>query len=777
MEHRSILRGYESYLVEQWACSRKSPTLVVVTHTGNENHTVVVGVLALPKDEALWSPKLRLYFRAAEQYHARPKDTELGELMVTNLSSFPSAFTVIPLPDGDVRKHRLSFFVNEDLKRLGCSGRSGLTLTDPTEATQAKFYQLYKTSDKIPFTQSVTELVKLCQLALYMFDKLGHEYIDGLLCDVTEAAITSWWAEVGAEHYNFEPSDGILGPSTVAALLGMFMGARNRLNWHGAPVSKDVFDIESTKRGILYFQRAQKLEKTRRLDRQTVFRLHTATAKAASGEGWGVQKAVKSTVTEIGGKRGEIVMDMVSGKDKAGLVDIETLDIDQFSGLVYGDIPRWLWQGKSRRTPFDYIDLDRDTTPASAKPVDTRLSQSDDITTPRRNEEQSPLQQPNAAYYIDKDGTRRAVFRSVAGKMSDARSGLGRIKDVVGGTRRGHSRGQSWSAREPFAESTPVSDHQDVSVNGNTTAPASIGRAFTWKNKPEEYLDAMRSQTEQFPPMAEISEEQASMTFPINARKEGALGKPFQPQRVDDPSRTPSATRSEADGDIEKSVFTTPRSKMPASKTKLLFSRRRSCDMSDLEPFRPANENRWARRMSFSDAEDAILDWTEIVDIDDEDPDHTAAQVAMFARLTGQIEDVVYSVEPWVEEKIRSVAKLDQRYTAEVSELQALRHQLNEACEQVRMNSDDMLEDERMGVTESIKGIDMLVQRLDYEINALVAKVHDVEDGVRNFERQVNDVEKRSEELKIQLETESWPHWFVRTLTGVGTGPNITRSD
>lgn len=741
-------------------------------------------MLALPKDEALWSPKLRLYFRAAEQYHARPKDTELGELMVTNLSSFPSAFTVIPLPDGDVRKHRLSFFVNEDLKRLGCSGRSGLTLTDPTEATQAKFYQLYKTSDKIPFTQSVTELVKLCQVALYMFDKLGLEYIDGLLCDVTETAINSWWAEVGAEHYNFEPSDGILGPSTVAALLGMFMGARNRLNWHGAPVSKDVFDIENTKRGILYFQRAQKLEKTRRLDRQTVFRLHTATAKAASGEGWGVQKAVKSTVTEIGGKRGEIVMDMVSGKDKAGLVDIETLDIDQFSRLVYGDIPRWLWQGKTRRTPFDYIDLDRETTPATAKPADTKLSQGEDSTPTRRNEEQSPLQPANTAYYIDKDGTRRAVFRSVAGKMSDARSGLGRIKDVVGGTRRGHNRGPSWSARETYAESTPLSSQQDVYING--TAPAAIGRAFTWKNKPEEYLDAMRSQTDNFPPMMEISEEQAAKTFPANGRKEGALGKPFQPQRSDErspaaqaralDSRTPSASRSEAEGDAEKEAFAVSGTKMPVSKTKLLFSRRRSFDISDLQPFRPANENRWARRMSFSDAEDAILDWEEIVDIEDEDPDNTAAQVAMFARLTGQIEDVVYSVEPWVEEKIRSVARLDQRYAAEVAELQTLRHQLNEACEQVRMNSDDMLEDERMGVTESIKGIDMLIQRLDYEINALVAKVHDVEDGVRDFERQVDDVEKRAEELKVQLETESWLHWFVRTLTGIGTGPNITRS-
>lgn len=242
-----------------------------------------MGVLSVPEEEALLSTRLRVYLKAAHQHHARPKATDLGELLITNLSSFPSALTMIPVPNGDLRKHRQLFIVNEDLKRLGCSGRSGLTLTDPTEATQAKFQQLYRTSPQIPFLQSVAELIKLCQVALYMFEKLDHEYIDGLLCDVTETAIDDWWTEVGAEHYNFEPTDGILGPSTVAALLGMLMGARNRLNWYGAPVFKDVFDIESTKRGVAYFQKQQKLKKTRRLDRQTLFRLHTATAKAAAG--------------------------------------------------------------------------------------------------------------------------------------------------------------------------------------------------------------------------------------------------------------------------------------------------------------------------------------------------------------------------------------------------------------------------------------------------------------------------------------------------------------
>lgn len=125
IERWGKLTGYELYIVEQWSCSRVHPTFVITTYTGDQSHSVLAGVLGIPTDEASWSPRLRVYFKAVSQFHARPKETPLGMLMVTNLSSFPSSLTVIPVPDGDVRKHREDFIVNENLKRLGCSGRSG----------------------------------------------------------------------------------------------------------------------------------------------------------------------------------------------------------------------------------------------------------------------------------------------------------------------------------------------------------------------------------------------------------------------------------------------------------------------------------------------------------------------------------------------------------------------------------------------------------------------------------------------------------------------------
>ena len=160
LERRRRLQGYELYIVEQWICSRVHPTFVITTYTGLEQHSVLVGVLSVPTDEDEWSPRLRVWFKALAKYHARRKETPLGTLMVTNLSGFPSALTVVPVPDGDVKGHREDFIVNENMKRMGCSGRAGLNLTPPTGATQAKFVQLYRTSDRIPFYGAVIELVK-----------------------------------------------------------------------------------------------------------------------------------------------------------------------------------------------------------------------------------------------------------------------------------------------------------------------------------------------------------------------------------------------------------------------------------------------------------------------------------------------------------------------------------------------------------------------------------------------------------------------------------------
>ncbi|KAL1890643.1 hypothetical protein Sste5346_008159 [Sporothrix stenoceras] len=963
VDRRASLVGYELYLVEQWVCSRQSPTIVIATYTGDPNHAVVVGVLSIPENENEWSARLKMYFKTMQQYHARPKDSPFGEIMATNLSSFPSALTVIAVRDGDIRRHRQEFIVNEDLKRLGCSGRSGLTLSEPTRATQEKFQSMYKTSEKIPFSESVVELIKQCQTALFIFGMLESQYIDGLLCDVTETAVSDWWTEVGAEYYNAEPTDGILGPTTVAALLGMLMGARNRLAWYGASVSKDVFDVDNMKKGIGSFQKDLKLERTRRLDHQTLRRLHSVTIKAAAGEGgWGVQKAIKSTVEGFGGKRGELVFGMVGGKDKGNIGDIETLDFDKFISHIYGERPKWLWFGKPLRSQASALPLgltdhfgertqqttttaasatagpvegskEEPATPASTIPSrrtlsapldteepaaieplttsatttgltdvsDTALSKKDTRTavysavppgsavsindSPNDRVDREKYRDANGERERDRDRDRdrdprkRTVFKSVAGRVNDARSGLGRIRDAVGTGLRGHASrpsrddammpgtGGSGAPFSPNSSSAalsstgsamvpgPMSTHPGIAslAQASLNSPVMVGRAFTWKNKPEEYLSNIQREREMgeklfrnagMPgtthssqgPQPDADAVAAAATAALEAELAARLpgystqangrASHLRKDMIISTANT-SVAGSVADGsDLEGPILEAERDVGPGvvgllrrhsiaggeygrDAESLLRLGQQQQEVPQKLPF----EVVWPRRLSFSAAEEAVLGWDEIVDFpeadddDDEDGEDSennkegkeneedglggvagesydqavllAASSRFVTTLTlerGLYQDVLALkdvVGPVVVDRVLELESLDVVYEQQLEEVQSVFFQLSGAYERVQANSQDLLGLERAQTTEAVREVEMLMAKVEYEIGSLASKVQDVEDGVRQFTQQVEYVEKRAEELKSHLETESWLHWAVRSLTGIGTGPNI----
>lgn len=385
--------------------------------------------------------------------------------MVTNLSHLPSDLTVIAVPDGDVLSHQDDFVVNENLKRMGCSGRIALTLTSPTDAARAKFHHLFRTCELVPFTTSVIELVRLNQLALVMFQKLDKHFADGLLCDETERAIGKWWAEYGTDFYNSEPTDGVLGPSTVAALLGMMIGARNRLSLCGAPVPKDPFDLHGLKTAIGYFQKQHKLRCTRLLDRETVDKLHRITIKGPPGDKYGmVPKAIKSTVAEMSGR--------------AHKVEMETCELEKFILHLSGERAKYLWHGKPMKgTTVQGNTIAsgsngprRNSAPAmnvGGIPVRTRTGAQDKTlfanTGPydTRNEPGvAPLSENTSLHPLNyhahpagqsgshahglmqlhsHDPLRKVMFKTMNNRMNDAKTGLGKIKDVATGVASGIS--------------------------------------------------------------------------------------------------------------------------------------------------------------------------------------------------------------------------------------------------------------------------------------------------------------------------------------------------
>lgn len=763
LDRRQRLQGYEIYVVEQWACSRIHPTFIISTYTGDSTHFILVGVLSVPKDETIWSSRLTVYFKAMSEYHARKKETPLGVLMVTNLSGFPSSLTVIPVPDGDIRKHRKDFIVNENLKRLSCAGRAGLNLQNPQPSTIAKFHHLYRTSESVPLYTSVMELVKICQVSLSLYDKLTPAYADGLLCDVTEKSIIDWWSDIGTYIYNIEPNDGILGPSTLSALVGLLMGAFNRMKAFGAPVGKDVFDVASTKRAIGYFQKSQRMEQTRRLDRQTLLKLHKVTAKTASGEGWTVPKAVKSTVAELSGKGGEMVMGIVGGRDKAGIAEVETLDVERFAQLVTGTKARWLWQGKAARSndadtfgPFGPSDQDK---------VFSTDDQGNYIWTSKHR---------------DSVWTDGSLKRSDHTGDADNRSGFGRFKDAVGITGlRSHQPRQSKDDSRPDLAQAQDSHQQHDERAARSSLSNQPSETQVKTSAPPVGKRALETPRLDLTPSLDQNVSQTTL------QSESALSQPASEDLEPGPvvvahnlsagaqngERLLEEMKRNLSSDTCRRVFPDPEDH--GSQALGLRRTQSARQVVDARPESP-RVNCVPRYLSFSAIESVAYGWDSIDTdfsckaVEDQKPSQMIlgeeANAALVREKAEKISYLERVIIPFAENQVSDVDALDRLTQRNQDELNTLQYERLEGYQTQKATSTDLMADERQGLNEGLRRVEMLGAKLDYELNALSSRIKEVEDGVTEFERAVVHIEDRVDELDDNNIKDPWWLYLRRFL-------------
>lgn len=786
LHRRSTLQGYEIYIVEQWACSRTHPTFVISTYTGDPSHKVFVGVLSVPTDESTWSPRLKLYFDAVKQHHARKKETLLGTVMVTDLGSFPSALTVIPVPEGDIKRHREDFLVNENLKRLGCAGRAGLKLQPPSAATEAKFHQLYRTSERVPLYNAVIELVKQCQIALMIYNKLAPEYVDGLLCDVTEAAIGDWWADIGTDLYNIEPSDGILGPTTVAALLGTLLGARNRLHAYGVPVGKDVFDLPNLKRGIGGFQRSQKLNRSRRLDRRTLDRLHRVTAKAANAEGW--TDTVKSTMAELSGQGGEMVMGMVRGREKGGIADVETLDLDNFVHWCYGERAKWLWLGKPRKSGLS----DGFSQGTETDMMFTTDEQGGYVWTSRKRHSTEDLHADRVGAAFDRPSKvldpsataeeKEQRRKGVSGRVSDARAGFGRFKDAVGlpGLRSHHHKHSRETvdlthdaAYRPSIDSDTEASLVKVNsaLQSESRIPSEAGAVPREEDKRVTQASSAVESSENKPP--EIHVESAP----------GPLSQaPKSDQTVEQPARS-----ADEESNLERlksrdTAASSDREEQVPGLALMALRRPQSCgDLHDIENEIHRRDDDVARHLSFSTVEEVVLSWkplglkSAIKNNANSSLDEAIAQEDMLASdariFSSRILELSQHTVPWVERQVDAVDGLNQLLYNRHEELNSVYLERLGEYQRLRERSSDLLTDEHAYLNDSVKRLELIGAKLDYELHVLESKVEDMEDGLSDYERHIVNVETRmkglvqGEEQHHQPRSRSpWIAWLRRSI-------------
>ncbi|KZM27352.1 uncharacterized protein EKO05_0003705 [Ascochyta rabiei] len=794
LARRQKVEGYEIYLVEQWACSRVHPTFLITTYTGNPEDTVLATIISVPADEAQWSPQMQLYFKSLDEYHARRRETPYGTLMITNLNGFPSSLTVIPTPGGDPRKYREIFIVNENLKRLGCSGRLGIKLEPPSSATQAKFHQLYRTSEKIPLNGAVIELVKLCQVALVLFGKLESEYADGLLCDVTEKAINDWWVEFGAEYYTVEPHDGILGPTTVAALLGMLIGARNRLSALNAPVAKDVFDIESTKKGIGHFQKTQHIPRTRRLDRPTLDKLRRATAKAASKDGWGVPRAFKSTVAELGGKGGEMMMGIVGAGEKDGIAEVETVDIDRFVELVRGDHAKWLWHGRPRKTAtgdmFDRLPNEAGSTSPTQDRSRNPLKRQTTLDEPKLQRRET-TQEDHKKELLSPDGTdardrdpfsKRAAIKA---KLGPER-GFHRIKDAVGLrshaklSKDEHSRLQLQGSRTGLSISQQV-DLDGVYEDGNELSSVLSPQRVTTDLEPS--FTKVLTETPRDSASNFVLSKATSTLDGVPESSSSKLATAESEASTQPPTAEPSIAGSIYHGvDLNEALPLDEVRSFPA-----LLRRTQSADQLQLYDTMHSDDW-WPRHLSFSVAEESVLGWPSIATIE---PDEEAAEARDTSVVALERRQTAYAMQSeqlkrlhhrlavlsatdsfWVKLRLKEIADLDAAADADIETLESIYYPHLDTYHALRESTHAAVTNHRAQLTTSLRELDNVSAKLEYEISALRGKVEDVEDFVDEFEKQVDYACERVEELERVLGgREGWWHWIFRKATGVGSRP------
>jgi hypothetical protein len=795
LERKRDLQGYECYIVEQWTTSRTHPTSVITTYTGDTASKVVVGVLSVPTDEASWSPRLRVYFKALNQYHARRRDTPLGILMVTNLSSFPSSLTVIPVPDGDLRAHRSDFTVNENLKRLGCSGRVGLTLQPPSSATVSKFHQLYRTSEKNELYRSVIELVKLCQSALMLFNKLEIDYADGLLCDVTERAITDWWVEIGSEQYNIEPHDGILGPTTVSGLLGLLMGARNRLHACNAPVSKDPFDVESMKRGISHFQKQQRMPRTRRLDRRTLDRLHRATQKAAEHEGWSMPKVLKTTAAELSGKGGEMLVDAVGRRDRAGIAEIETCDLERFVELVYGERCKWLWRGKPMKR--HRADTDGRGRVESGVGINKGLvfrhdDQGGFTWTARRNtmaegagmgEESQKELGDEMSTPMEADEQQRETKPGLVKRATGLpKQGLGKFKGVVG--LKTHERNKlSVEEQSPTTPTTPIDENgptkrrplfrrahsSPLSSPNSPKSPSTDGRLDVVSERQDRVVtdpgQASRTGDLKAPPPASVNPSRASLDIPPSYRS----GRDEAPNQGDSdpPSTQPSVTVT-ADPSIAGSIYNgiDMNEKLPnGPETEKDIGRhlRRTLSFSHFisVQIEHRSDDAYPRHLSFSLAEDSVLTWPSVLVEEDYEARYNDAKAQLAEQellateaksLRLALNALTTTTAPWTQSQLAILDTILKKVDSDITTLTSLHEPYLDRVSALQAHSEGVVRTERERMDEGIKEIETLAAKLEYEVNGLRGRIEDVEAGVQDYEKGVKTVEERVRELERDAE-------------------------
>ncbi|RPA80605.1 hypothetical protein BJ508DRAFT_415277 [Ascobolus immersus RN42] len=773
----AVLEGYGLYIVEQWVVTRREPTYCIATYTGDPHDKVTVNIARIPQNSRLWSPGLRIYFNKLEENHARFKETSVGFIPVTTLSSFPATLNTVPVPDGAIRKHRRLFIINVNLKRMQCTGRTAISLNPPSDAAKSKFLQLFKTSEKIPFEDAVEQIVKMVQTALMMFGEFKEDYIDGVLCDNTERAIQEWWQDFGIPHLKTDvhPRETGFGPVAVASILGLYLGARNRLAavLGNGSVPKDAFETGQLKHAIRSFQKTIKDRselRTRRLDPKTMELLHEASKKyvkkqASSNIGpFALGRTIKETVADLSGKPRE-----------ATIAAVETPDLETFVANINGDWAKFLWYGKNvkskpEREPHrsrggrSHRHDDMSTGATTPMYFDSQASSMVQLAT------FSPSNPANPSLPLHASGSsdplRRTAIRNMAGRNAEA--GLreqeqshgfrDKIKDAVTSGRRHHRQKQSvYSPRDDGRDSEVGEGSQK-----RTSLDLDLFRKTSFRKKSSPNSSANKLQEPHDSPRNSQNMIQNSRLAPAGAPKPVSIGKASSAASSREvlvagtfPPGMERESQEIALGENEKttSINSTPQDKRPNSLIRAhSFSRLHELSFRRNDDFYP-------RRLSYSMAEEALstapepLD--ELIDADQSEPPTGQTSEPPTLYVSPDFDEGVWDpsgaayreiadIRDWSRKEIKKFKRFEKELTDTNAELKKLEQKFREGLENVKAMVANTIPHDIVPLKEKLEDINGLGQRLTYEIRGLESRVKELADAADGFDAGVARVEEKA---------------------------------
>ncbi|KAI1317759.1 hypothetical protein EDD11_007933 [Mortierella claussenii] len=333
------LEGYQIYLVEQWAIERNREVATAVSFTGDPVHKIQVVAITIEQPDVS-CPRLEKVFERLREEKARPKETPYGQLFVTNLSLFASSLNIVLVPhEGDFDLYQRRFYLNLNLRRMGCSGRSALTSKSPSDAQREKFNQLYRISDSTDFEETVIRLVNLVQNCLCIFGFFKLSDVDGLLCNATKTGLDEFYDTFLSTKFQKFPSDNALDPSVLAGMFSKLSNVRGKLQHLVNNVPKDPFaEPEAFLSAVKVFQLKKPDLKACFLNPKTVDAITAAYQSSFNPQGLKVHKVLKSKIEDFSG---------MAAVNPEG----ETIDLEVFAKHIHTDSLKQVWRGKPKHKP------------------------------------------------------------------------------------------------------------------------------------------------------------------------------------------------------------------------------------------------------------------------------------------------------------------------------------------------------------------------------------------------------------------------------------------